>query len=77
MHQVMQKQTQSHSEITLDWLLAEYVYQPKPVLQAHSVSLMDIKNDYPELERGKPLTKLEKAKKAKIDAEIAHMKANK
>jgi hypothetical protein len=41
------------------------------------VSLKDIENDYPELEKGKPLTKLEKAKKAKIDAEIAHMKAQK
>jgi len=73
----MQKKTQSHSEITIEWLLAEYVYQPEPVPQARIVSLKDIENDYPELEKGKPLTKLEKAKKAKIDAQVAHMKANK
>jgi hypothetical protein len=66
-----------HSEISLDWLEAEYVYQPKPVPQAHIVSLKDIENDYPELEKGKPLTKQEKAKKAKIDAQVAHMKASK
>lgn len=76
MHRVMKPKPQSHSEITLDWLTAEYVYQPQPVPQAHSVSLMDIKNDYPELEKGRPLTQQEKAKKAKIDAEVAHMKAN-
>jgi hypothetical protein len=63
-----------HSEITLDWLLAKYVYQPEPVPQARIVSLKDIENDYPELEKGKPLTKQEKAKMSKIKTEVALIK---
>ena len=59
-------------EITLDWLNEEYVYETVP--QAHAVSLMDIQNNYPELEKGKPLTKLEKTKMLKIKAEVALIK---
>jgi hypothetical protein len=69
-----------HSDSFIEWLLGDDVFS-HPVVnntaQAHIVSLKDIANDYPELEKGKPLTKSEREKMRKIKIEVEHMKRQK
>jgi hypothetical protein len=61
----------SHSEISLDWLEAEYVYQPKSVQNAQKEwSIADIDDSDFANVRVKPLTPAEKAKQAKLKLEV-------
>jgi hypothetical protein len=58
-------------EVSLDWLLEDYVYSP-PVVKKWSIADID-DSDFASVQV-KPLTPAEKAKQAKIKLEVKIMK---
>jgi hypothetical protein len=59
------------SEISIDWLLEDYVYSPPVVSNAPKEwSIADIKDDDFFTAKVKPLTPAEKAKQAKLKLEV-------
>jgi hypothetical protein len=67
---------QFHSEISLDWLEAEYVYQPKPVISnaPKEWSIADIDDSDWANVKVKADSKAIKEKKAKMKTQIKAMK---
>ena len=72
----MNRQT-THSDISLDWLEAEYVYQPKPVISnvPKEWSIADIDDSDFFTAKVKADSKADKEKKAKMKTQVKAMKA--
>jgi hypothetical protein len=70
----MNRQT-NHSEISLDWLEAEYVYQPKPVISnaPKEWSIADIDDSDWANVKVKADSKTVKEKKAKMRSQFKSM----
>jgi hypothetical protein len=66
----------SHSDISLDWLEAEYVYQPKPVISnvPKEWSIADIDDSDFANAKVKMDSKAIKEKKAKMKTQVKAMK---